>query len=176
MRPTGGLDRFVPAAEQLLSRDTETLADDVIARLRTLVDGLPQRFAAVAECGLPDTLLHGDFHPGNTRGSAEDGGHSVLLDWGDCGIGNPLLDQAATLASIREEQRAPLSEHWAGLWRAAVPGSDPDRTATLLAPVSALRQALIYRMFLDNIEPDERVYHADDPAHWMGRAAALAVD
>jgi len=31
-------------------------------------------------------------------------------------------------------------------------------------------------VFLDNIEPDERVYHADDPAHWMGRAAELAVD
>ena len=168
--------RFVPAAERLLGSDTEKLADDVVARLRALVDGLPQRFADVAECGLPDTLVHGDFHPGNTRGLAEDGGQSVLLDWGDCGIGNPLLDQAATLASIREEQRAPLSEHWAGLWRAAVPGSDPDRAATLLAPVSALRQALIYRMFLDNIEPDERVYHADDPAHWMGRAAALAVD
>ena len=28
------------------------------------------------------------------------GGRSVLLDWGDCGIGNPLLDQAAFLASI----------------------------------------------------------------------------
>ena len=45
-----------------------------------------------------------------------------------------------------------------------------------MAPISALRQALIYRVFLDNIEPDERVYHADDPAHWMGRAAALSVD
>jgi len=165
-----------PAAERLLSRDTETLADDVVARLRALVDGLPQRFADVAECGLPDTLVHGDFHPGNTRGSAEDDGHSVLLDWGDCGIGNPLLDQAATLASIREEQRAPLRTHWAELWRAAAPGSDPQRAASLVAPISALRQALIYRMFLDNIEPDERVYHADDPAHWMGRAAELAVD
>ena len=48
--------------------------------------------------------------------------------------------------------------------------------AALLAPVAALRQALIYRMFLDSIEPDERVYHAGDPAHWLGRAAELAVD
>ena len=29
-------------------------------------------------------------------------------------------------------------------------------------------------MFLDGIEPDERIYHAPDPARWLARAAALA--
>ena len=47
------------------------------------------------------------------------------------------------------------------------PGATPTGRRTLLAPVAALRQALIYRMFLDDIEPDERVYHAHDPAHWL---------
>ena len=61
---------------------------------------------------------------------AEPGGRSVLLDWGDCGMGNPLLDQAAFLASIGEEQREPVREAWAELWRDAVPGSDPDRAAS----------------------------------------------
>jgi hypothetical protein len=31
----------------------------------------------------------------------------------------------------------------------------------------------MYRMFLDNIEPSERIYHAADPADWLARAAAL---
>ena len=34
----------------------------------------------------------------------------------------------------------------------------------------ALRQALIYRTFLDNIEPSERVYHRNDPTEWLKRA------
>ena len=55
-----------------------------------------------------------------------------------------------------------------------MPGCDPDRAAALLAPVAALRQALIYRTFLDGIEPDERVYHANDPGTWLRRAAALS--
>ncbi len=171
--PDWRAEAFVPAAEQLLSVAGGDLGADDVSRLHAIVDGLPHRFAAVAECGVPDTFVHGDFHPGNTRGSDAPDGRSVLLDWGDCGIGNPLLDQAATLASIRDEQRDPLRAHWAGLWRDAVPGCDPDRAAELLGPVRALRQALIYQVFLDGIEPDERVYHSGDPAHWLRKAAAL---
>lgn len=165
---------FVPAAERLLSRAGGALEPEQVATLGKIVGGLPGRFAAVAECGVPDTLVHGDFHPGNARGSDAPDGRSVLLDWGDCGLGNPLLDQAATLASIREEQRDPLRAHWAGLWRDAVPGCDPDRAAELLGPVRALRQAMVYQLFLDQVEPDEHVYHSGDPEQWLRRAAELA--
>ena len=165
--------QLVPAVEALVDRAGGSLDDDVRRRLDSLVSGLRERLADVAGCGLPDTLVHGDFHPGNTRGSPADGGRSVLLDWGDCGLGNPLLDQAAFLASIAEEQREPVRQRWADLWRAAVPGSDPARAARLLTPVAALRQALIYQTFLDGIEPDERVYHAADPALWLARAVAV---
>ncbi len=169
-------EHFVPAAELLLTRTAPELDAATVARLRELVERLPERFDRVAACGVPDTLVHGDFHPGNTRGVAEEGGRSVLLDWGDCGIGNPLLDQAAFLERLDEDQLARVRSQWSALWRDAVPGCDPDRAAQLLAPVAALRQALIYRLFLDNIEPDERVYHAGDPAVWLGRAAELAAD
>ena len=162
---------FVPAAERLLVLTEPELDGDTVARLAVLVDGLPERFGAVAECGLPATLVHGDFHPGNSRGSAADDGRSVLLDWGDCGIGHPLLDQAASLASIRADQRDELRAHWSGLWRSAVPRSDPDRAAGLLEPVAALQRALVYRSFLEAVEPSEHVYHSGDPAHWLRRAA-----
>jgi hypothetical protein len=169
--PDWRVDAFVPAAARLLDV-VGGLSDDERTALRALVDGLPEVFAAVAECGVPDSFVHGDFHPGNTRGSDAPDGRSVLLDWGDCGIGNPLLDQAATLASIREDQRDPLRRHWSRLWRDAVPGSDPERAADLLGPVRAFRQALIYQVFLEGIEPSERVYHEGDPAHWLRAAVA----
>ncbi|HEX6873650.1 MAG TPA: phosphotransferase, partial [Micromonosporaceae bacterium] len=41
-------------------------------RLAYLVAGLAERLAAVAACGVPETLVHGDLHPGNVRGD-----HSV---------------------------------------------------------------------------------------------------
>ena len=174
--PDWRAERFVAASDRVVATTASELEPEVVSRLRALVDGLPARFADIASCGIPDTLVHGDFHPGNTRGSADPDGRSVLLDWGDCGIGNPLLDQAATLTSIREEQRGPLSAYWARLWCEAVPGCEPERAATLLGPVRALRQAMVYRSFLAAIESDEHVYHAGDPALWLRRAAAADDD
>lgn len=122
-------------------------------------------------CGIPASLVHGDFHRGNVRGTEE---RLAVLDWGDCGVGHPLLDQTAFLEWVPEGERAAVSREWSRLWRAAVPGSDPDRAAHLLEPVAALGAAVIYQGFLDAIEPDERIYHASDPADWPTRAAELA--
>ncbi|WP_437930021.1 aminoglycoside phosphotransferase family protein [Sorangium sp. So ce291] len=138
--------------------------------LAGFVDDLPERFGRLAETGLPDTLVHGDFHPGNARGDATS---AALLDWGDSGVGHPLLDQPAFLAAIPPGAVGPIQGLWSRAWRAAIPGSDPERAAGLLAPVAAARQAVIYRRFLDNIEPSEHPYHARDPAEWFARTAEL---
>ncbi len=144
---------------------------DVADRLESLVHGLPERFAQIADCGLPDTLVHGDFHRGNVRRAGE---RLVLLDWGDSGVGHPMLDQAAFLDRMPSGDRLAVRAAWAQCWREWVPGCDPVRAAALLEPVAALRQALIYQTFLDGIEEDERIYHAHDPGIWLRRAARLA--
>ncbi len=141
--------------------------------LEELLAGLEDRFAAVAACGVPDTLVHGDFHPGNLIGGTS-GAPLVLLDWGDCGAGHPLLDQAAFTGRLGAADLVAVRATWARLWREAVPGSEPERAAWLLAPIAALRQATVYRMFLDHIEPSERIYHETDPARWLREAARLA--
>jgi Phosphotransferase enzyme family len=164
-------DALTTAIESVVRRtDTELLAQHRRA-LRHLLDGLPARMVAVAECGIADSLVHGDFSPGNARGGED---HLVLLDWGDCGVGHPLLDRSAFLDRIPERLVAPLSAHWSSQWRLAVPGAEPERAGDLLAPVSAARQAVIYQTFLDRIEPSEHPYHRGDPARWLTRAAELS--
>ena len=135
-----------------------------------LLDGWDDRMARIAECGIPDSLVHGDFHPGNARG---DGHRLTILDWGDSGIGHPLLDEAAFVERADNAHAAAVREAWTHRWREAAPGSDPRRAAELLDPVAAIRQAVIYQVFLDQIEPAERVYHRRDPAVWLRRAASL---
>jgi Phosphotransferase enzyme family len=154
----------------VLERTADELDPDDCATLTAFVGGLPRRFAQVAECGLDDTLVHGDFSPGNFRGG---GSALTLLDWGDSGVGHPLLDQAAFLDRVAVGALETIREHWSRLWRAAVPRSDPQRAAVLLQPVAAARQALIYRGFLDRIEPSEHHYHRLDPADWLHRTAEL---
>jgi hypothetical protein len=167
-------DWRAPALEVAIAAVVERTADELMATERTVLagflSGLPRRFADLAACGLDDTLVHGDFHPGNCRG---DGSAITLLDWGDSGVGHPLLDQPAFLTRIPGDAVGPVRAHWHGRWRDAAPGADPDRAAALLAPIAAARQAVIYRRFLDGIEPAERVYHRTDPADWLGRTAAI---
>jgi hypothetical protein len=84
-----------------------------------------------------------------------------------------LLDRAAFLDRIPVEAVASVAGHWDRVWREAIPGCDPSRAAGLLDPVAAARQAVIYRRFLDAIEPSEYPYHRSDPAFWLRRTARL---
>jgi hypothetical protein len=152
--PDWRAEPFVRVATAVIERHV----DEVDAR--ALLDELPARFDALAACDLDDGLVHGDFHAGNVRWT-EDG--PVLLDWGDCGVGHPLLDLTPFLDRAADDPRR-LEEHWLRRWAEHVRGSNPWRAAELVAPIGALRQAIVYQMFLDGIEETERVYHRDDVA------------
>jgi hypothetical protein len=158
------------AIAETFERNADVLAKEDRARLIPFVEALDERFAKVAACGLPETLVHGDFHPGNLRG---DGETLTLLDWGDSGVGHPLLDEPAFLEHVPSDAAPALRRRWHLAWEAAAPGSQPGRASSLLAPIAALRQAVIYQGFLDCIEPSEHPYHQTDPADRLGRAARL---
>ena len=164
---------FARAATALVGRDDvrSELDGGTLDALDALVAELPRRLADLAACGLPDTLVHGDFHPGNWRSGT---GRPVLVDWGDSGVGHPLFDMPAFLTRIPPVDLERVKDTWIDAWRDARPGSDPQRAAELIAPVAALRQALIYRTFLDHIEESERVYHRTDPADWLREAVTAA--
>jgi hypothetical protein len=158
------------AIADLVERFDPSLEPGVRDELRAFVAGLPTRLAAIAACGIADGLVHGDFHAGNFRG---DPGRLILLDWGDSGVGHPLLDQPAFLTRIDPTEVEAVRYRWHHAWRQAAPGSDPERAADLLGPVAAARQAVIYQRFLDNIEASEHAYHRADVPDWLQRTAGL---
>ena len=135
--------------------------------LEELISNLGAKLDALHECGLQDTLVHGDFHPGNHR---FDGHRLVLLDWGDSGVGHPLLDMTAFIERVPLDRLDRVRAAWLNAWRNAYPYADVSRAAMLIRSIAALQQALIYRRFLDGIEASERIYHAGDPATWLRRA------
>ncbi len=159
------------AITAVVERDGPGLGRDDRDVLHGFVADLPGRTAAVDACGLPDTLVHGDFHPGNVRG---DGTTATLLDWGDAGVGHPLLDQPSFLAGVADTaDAATVRARWADAWRSTLPAADPERAAALLAPIAAARQAVVYRRFLDGIEASEHPYHRADVPAWLQRTAAI---
>jgi hypothetical protein len=145
---------------------------DTVDGLRDLVADLPRRLDALAACGLPDTLVHGDLHPGNTR---VDGDRIVIMDWGDSTAGHPAHDILRLTGGLPAADAQPLIAAWAKRWRAAVPGSDPERAVELIRPVAALRSAQVYADFVAAVEPAERIYHAADVPERLSAAVAAAL-
>ncbi|GAA0511701.1 hypothetical protein Ade02nite_44680 [Paractinoplanes deccanensis] len=134
-----------------------------IPGLGALIDDLPRRLQRIADCGLPDTLVHGDLHPGNVR--TDGAGRMTIMDWGDCTFGNPGFD------ILRLTDDPGVIDAWARRWQAT--GADPVRALELLRPLALLRSAVIYAGFLDNIEPSEFPYHADDVPACLRAAASI---
>jgi len=158
-----------PLVRQGLTSDELTVVDGLAA-------GLAHRMEQVEGCGLPDTLVHGDLHPGNWRRGADgQGGSLTLLDWGDTAVGNPVLDLRAFVERLDGAALQQRTRHlWVGAWAAAVPGSDPARALRLLDPVAELLAATTYQRFLGCIEVTERVYHRHDPLARLQAAVRVA--
>ncbi|MEO3928038.1 aminoglycoside phosphotransferase family protein [Micromonosporaceae bacterium B7E4] len=149
-------------------RDRLTAHGAELAPVRPLLDGLADRMAEVARCGLPDVLVHGDLHPGNVRIA---GDRRVIIDWGDAFVGHPGFDILRLTEALDPEPADRLLRAWDRRWQSSVPGSAPARAVELLRPVAALRMAAVYADFLSRIEPSERVFHAADVPAYLDRAA-----
>jgi len=162
--PVAGVPEL--GVDRLATRIRSTVRRYGDPALREALRGLDDRLAEVTACRVPDTLVHGDFHPGNVRGS-------VVLDWGDSFIGHPAFDLYRMLEGLPDSEAAHLVGRWCRWWRAAVRGCDPERAVALLEPVAALRNAAVYAGFLDRIEPAEHCYHERDVPDWLARARVL---
>jgi Ser/Thr protein kinase RdoA (MazF antagonist) len=124
-----------------------------------LVETLPDLVAELDACGLPETVVHGDFHTGNWR---SDGGPAVVLDFADAHVGHPVLDGVRPRLRMPRERWNACTAAWIDAWRTHAPGSDP--ALELAEPFQHLMYAVCYQGFLDGIETSERVYHEGDPA------------
>ncbi|ROP33185.1 phosphotransferase family enzyme [Couchioplanes caeruleus] len=144
---------------------------DTVEGLDELMEELPARLAAIDACGLPDTLVHGDLHPGNVRESAAG---RVILDWGDAAVANPAYDILRLTQDLPEAEAAALIGEWARWWRKAAPGCDAETAAALIRPVAELRAAAVYQDFLDQIEESERPYHEADVPERLAAAVSAA--
>ena len=173
--------RIAQPPHAIPDRRPETLA----AAVRDLLDGpvgtelspgelravrsLQGRWEMLADCCLPDTVVHGDFHPGNWRCGD---GAPVVLDFADAHLGNPVLDGLRAIDYLPADRRRTAASAWITAWTAAVPRSRPAEALRIAEPLAHLAYAVRYQEFLDNIEPSERVYHLGDPAAVIRQALA----
>lgn len=155
--------------ELLAGEAGRELSVEELEQAHRMVEQLPRTVEELEACGLPETVVHGDFHPGNWR---SDGRSTVVVDFSDSYLGHPAFDGLRPRAFLSEARWARVRELWTRAWAAQVPGSDPGRALEVAEPLVHLAYAVRYQEFLDGIEASERIYHEGDPASELRCAIA----
>jgi hypothetical protein len=148
----GCLDRRL----ERLAAELETLLHDPVVLVRLLPEEIeslqrhrPQfeeMCARLAGYGVPQTLLHGDFHGGNLLAWDE---RILIFDWTDGCIAHPFLDLITGIDNrypgFNEQEQAAIREAYLAEWRAYESPERLREAAQLAWPLGALHQAISYR-------------------------------
>lgn len=181
-----GIQRFVAAQSVLATTPPGLQARDYVAEIGMLLErdigltateranarALLPRWTELDDCGLPNTVVHGDFHSGNWR--SHNGGPPVMLDFADAHFGTPAIDGLRVVDFLDVDKKAAARTAWIEAWRSVRSDSDPARALVVAEPLAHLYYAVRYQEFLDGIEESERIYHRDDPVSSVRAALACA--
>jgi hypothetical protein len=139
---------------------------------RTHVPELESRCTELARGPMPQTLVHGDLHPGNVM---VDGVESPrIFDWSDACVSHPLFDLVTFLpwckdAAAREAMLDTYLDTWSEY------GSREELRATyyLAEPIAYVHHAISYRRITAALEPDDRWWFAEEPTRGLAVATEL---
>lgn len=144
-----GLDRLVDDSIELPLLTAEERSALYAAR-----PWAAERLHALAGCGVPWTLVHGDLHLGNV---AHDGQRLVLYDWTDACVSHPFLDVIHLGRQGPGGHRAGAwREAYLGPWRAGYSGAALDRAMQLAEVANLIFQAISYEAIQRGQEPASR--------------------
>ena len=140
------------------------------SHLRNLVPRLKEWTDRLADLGLPNTLVHGDMHLGNT---ARIDGRLVFFDWTDASISQPFFDlQSLKWETDEAEKQSIIDAYLAGWHEYAAP--EALHQAVLIAGVlTPLHHAVSYQHLLANLEPASKP-ELDATADFLRRMIAGA--
>lgn len=160
--PSQTLDETADYLDVLLADETALRAggfldDAAIARLRQQQPQLKAMCAELAACGIPYSLEHGDFYPGQV---IVQGDRLVFIDWSDATLTHPFFSYVALeifveneMPQITPEMRARLQAAYLEPWAEFVDQDTLSRTLALARPLAALHTAVRYhRLILPSME------------------------
>jgi hypothetical protein len=156
----------LPAAiDELLASDfvRSGLTAEELIRLAEFAKGLPDRIEELRACGVPETLIHGDFHAGNIAVEADE---IVIYDWTDACVSHPFFDMPTFLPRDPVE-RAGLLETYLSEWQAFATADEIERAWELAEPLACIHHALSYKRILESVEPSLRWEFDSDVTFWL---------
>jgi Ser/Thr protein kinase RdoA (MazF antagonist) len=117
------------------------LTDAERAQFRVALPRLQAMCAALAACGIPQTLVHGDLHLHNVAGRA---GHQQFFDWTDACVSHPFFDLISVFDDEDCARQVQLRDAYLGVWSDDAPVERLLEAWALARLLSDLHQAISY--------------------------------
>ena len=128
-------------------------------RAATIVDWIVDAVSQVEQLGIPDVLVHGDFHPGNVRLA---GDRMVIFDWSDAAIAKPFIDVMtwATWLPHEPAARDALWQSFADVWVDVLPSASWLELRPTLEGIAGAYHVVSYAGIVRNLDQLRRPEHA----------------
>jgi hypothetical protein len=141
-------------------------------RARRVADAVAAAAARVEAVGLPESVVHGDFHSGN---AALVGDRIVIIDWSDAAISNPAIDLVTWIAwsADRRTEVDAATDAWVDAWSGAVDGDALRAVIDDVLIVGAAYQIVSYDGIRRNLEPATRYTMTGGGDHFLKTLEAI---
>lgn len=144
-----------------------TGAED-LERLRHLTPVFETLYERLQSIALPDTVLHGDFHPGN---AARVNDTYCIFDWTDSCIAHPFFDLLPFLHSLRGDEHAltrqQVVDEYLGSWEQYLPRARLDEAWRITQVLGSLFHAIGYLAITENMEEADRWEIGNGVRGWL---------
>lgn len=107
----------------------------------------------LAGYGIPNTLVHGDFHAGNV---ATEGDRLWIFDWTDACVSHPFFDPILMIDYDAKDYADVLREVYLAEWTAYMPIERLREVYEVAKILSALHQAVSYQGIFNGIDVEQK--------------------
>jgi hypothetical protein len=141
-------------------------------RAGRVTEAVAAAVACVESAGLPETVVHGDFHSGN---AAIIDDRIVIIDWSDAAISNPAIDLVTWIAwsGDRQAEIDAATDAWIDAWSDAVDGDALRAVTDDVLIVGAAYQIVSYDGIRRNLEPATRYTMTGGGDHFLKTLEAV---
>jgi hypothetical protein len=174
----GCLDRRQHVLEtqlrELLSAETNVISQEQLRTLRETQAAWTHHLSKLSASSIPDSLVHGDWHPGNI---AVKDGVSRIFDWTDACLSHPFFDILGMFDELEdvfdEETRQALLETYLGTWTGFASLEEMRAVVPSIRVALCLHQVVTYWKILEGLEPTARHEVAKGLEYWLRRLTEL---
>lgn len=189
LRDLGCLDLSLPTMRQripgLMARDDLWSATDqsrnqhraLSGQERTELLGLEPLLIAACDVlsreGIPDTLVHGDFHAGNVVRKNDS---FLIHDWSFAAVGNPLFDLASWIYDAPDATAQTYIRSYFAEWRQRGVERNYERAWLTAKPLSAVAELMKFVWLADLVGPNYDFNWLSITYGWARRLLNAAAD